>query len=82
MSDKFPQLPFKKVRRVLEHLGCIFRQKPKGSHYRFYYKSRAATIEDKGKTEIPEGMVRGALRDVRISRKEYIQAYKEVFKKK
>ena len=81
MSDKFPQLPFRKVRRVLEYLGCVFVRRKKGSHCRFRRGDCIFSLQDQGKTEIPEGTVRSALDAAEITRKQYIQAYKEVFKK-
>lgn len=76
MSEKFPPLPIKKLKRILKRMGFDF-DRQSGGHLIFERDSRILSIPHKsGKKDVPVATVLWALNKAGSSREEFMDAYK------
>lgn len=76
--SKFPVLNFRALEKVLLHLGFqIVRQK--GSHVFYRHPDgRVTTLPNHGGRDLARPLVREVLREVKLSRDEFIEVWNEL----
>lgn len=79
MSNRFPNVEFKKFIKFIESLGWFY-SSTVGSHHKYYKKGVLRPLIIPFDKEVSKGTVQSNLKTMKITRNEFIRMYRD-FKK-